>query len=128
MDHDAITLNPIERMLIAAIWGTAIREWGLRIYAATIRPTHAHTIFAPMQRDVDTVIAGLKRRSAAAVLAMRRNMTTRAPAHLWTARPFALFITTESHLQNAIPYVHNHNLQVGQPADPYDWIDPLFPP
>ena len=129
IDHDAIRLNDVERMLISAVWGVAVREWGLRIYAATIRPTHAHTLFAPMRRDVDDVIAGLKRRSAAAILALKRNMNAgAAPTHLWSARPFVLYINTESHLHNAIRYIRNHNTRTAHPPDPYDWITPLSPP
>lgn len=115
MANDAVVLNVAEMAHVSLIWGQAVAEWQLRVYAATIHPTHAHVIFAPMARDVTTVIAGLKRRSA--------------PPHLWTARPWPVYIDDSgNHLPNAIEYVRDHNRRVDRPADPYPWIDPLYPP
>jgi hypothetical protein len=30
-------------------------------------------------------------------------------------------------LVNAIEYVRDHNRRIGLPADPFSWIDPLYP-
>jgi hypothetical protein len=47
---------------------------------------------------------------------------------LWTAGQFPVFIFSESHLANAIEYVRDHNRRMDLPADPFDWITPLYPP
>jgi hypothetical protein len=49
------------------------------------------------------------------------------PRSLWTAGHFPVFIFDEYHLMNAIEYVRDHNRRIGLPADPFDWIEPMYP-
>jgi hypothetical protein len=58
-----------------------------------------------------------------AILA-RRNAV---PQSQWTAGKFPVFIFDERHLVNAIEYVRDHNRRLGLPADPFDWIEALYP-
>jgi hypothetical protein len=39
-----------------------------------------------------------------------------------------VFIFDERHLINSIEYVRDHNRRIGLAADPFGWIDPLYPP
>jgi REP element-mobilizing transposase RayT len=66
-------------------------------------------------------MAGLYSR---AILARQQTV----PRSLWTAGKFPVFIFNEDHLMNAIEYVRDHNRRKGLPADPFEWIDPLYPP
>jgi hypothetical protein len=66
-------------------------------------------------------MAGLNSR---AILA-RRSIAV--PRSLWTAGKFPVYIFDEQHLINAIEYVRDHNRRIGLPADPFDWIEPLYP-
>jgi REP element-mobilizing transposase RayT len=128
MAHDAVLLDDAERKTVAARFGATCVECKYRVYAMTVRPVHVHVVFGPLPEEINTVIARLKRRSAADVLAVRRQMKRAVPRSLWTAGRFPIFIFDEDHLRNAIEYVRQHNLRVGLAADPYDWIDPLDGP
>lgn len=128
MTHDAVVLDPVEMRMVAVDFACVIKERGYRVLAATMGPTHVHLVFAPLPEDVKLALAALKRRSAASVLAVRRKRGIPCGRHLWTQGQFPVFIFTEEHLGNAIEYVRRHNLLVGLPADPYDWIEPLYPP
>jgi hypothetical protein len=157
MNSDAVVLNATERSLVASVFGEVVREQRHRVFAATVQAAHVHIVFAPLGEDVKTMIARLKRRSAAKVLARRRDNCgtdqlaepagpySRAilarealpigqdgrailvPRSLWTAGRFPVFIFDDRHLVNAIEYVRDHNRRLGLPADPFDWIDPLYP-
>jgi REP element-mobilizing transposase RayT len=136
----------MEKEIVGREFGLIVRDQKHSILAATVQATHVHLVFAPLQEKLDTVIARLKRRSAAAVLGSRRELIAqRAPARmaglysrpilgrnvprsLWTAGKFPVFIFDETHLFNAIEYVRDHNRRIGLPSDPFDWIDPLYPP
>jgi len=124
MTHDTVVLDRVEVLQVAATFGAAIEEHRQRVFAATIRPTHAHVVFGPIREHITTVIARLKRRSAQCVLTTRRNMHRPAPRSLWTAGRFYVFIDDEDYLRNVITYVRQHNLDAGLEADPYEWIRP----
>jgi REP element-mobilizing transposase RayT len=136
---DGVVLTEREQNLVANEFGSIVREQHHRIFAATIQPTHIHLVFGPLQEDLKTVIARLKRRSAAAVLAHRREMAAlhsrpilggsnpSIPRSLWTNGKFPIFIFDEYHLMNAIEYVRDHNRRNNLPPDPFDWIEPLYP-
>lgn len=124
MAHDAVVLNNVEIITVAARVGGIIREQNHRAYAATFHPTHLHVVFAPLREDVKTVIARLKKCTADVVLAVRRARGDDRK-HLWTQGQFPVFIFDRDHLHNAIEYVRRHNTRAGRDADPYDWIDPL---
>jgi REP element-mobilizing transposase RayT len=121
--------------LVAEVFGAIAVEKGHHIIAATVQPTHCHLIFTPPAETIDTVVARLKYRSAAAVLKRRREDLARkdptqrvglsVPRSLWTVGKFVMLITSWSHLENAIRYVERHNERDGLPAAPYDWITPL---
>ena len=128
MTHDAVVLDPVEMIQVSATFATVAKARGYRVLAATIQPTHVHLVLAPLPEDVKLAIAALKRPSAAAVLKVRRVRGLPCPEHLWTQSQFPVFIFTEDHLYNAIEYLRRHNLLVGRAADPYDWIQPLYPP
>jgi REP element-mobilizing transposase RayT len=49
------------------------------------------------------------------------------PRSLWTAGRLPVFIFDELHLANAIEYVRDHNRRIGIAADPFEWINPLYP-
>ncbi|HEX5471066.1 MAG TPA: hypothetical protein VFW73_04230, partial [Lacipirellulaceae bacterium] len=137
--------DDVEKKIIGSEFGTIVREQHHRIYATAILATHVHVVFGPLGENLDTVIARLKRRTAAAVLKRRREMpatadpakmaglyrrpilSRRAPRSLWSAGKFPVFIFDEQHLFNAIEYVRDHNRRVGSAADPFDWIEPLYP-
>jgi REP element-mobilizing transposase RayT len=155
MSRDAVVLDADEREIVAGTFGEVVREQRHRIFAATVQGAHLHLILAPLREDVKTVIARLKRRSAAVVLNRRRQLRAahfpaetaglysrpilgrsqsgqdgRAiclPRSLWTAGQFPVFIFDDGHLMNAIEYVRDHNRRCGLPPDPFEWIDPLFP-
>ncbi len=146
----SIVLNELEQQLVADEFAAILREHHHRVYAATIQATHIHLLLAPVREEPKTVIARLKRRSAAAVLGHRRQALLRSqadsfgargdrprmgrlcagavPRSLWTKGNFPVFIFDEYHLGNAIEYIRDHNRRVGLPPDPYDWIAPLYPP
>lgn len=88
---------------------------------------------APVQENIRKVIARLKRRATMAVHAHGPAILAEARDSgqdgrtIWTAGRFYEFIFDESHLANLIEYVRDHNRRCGLPADPYEWIEPLFP-
>ncbi len=129
MSTGAVVLSEPERTIVARIFGQVIRERQHRVFAATIQAAHVHILFAPLREDLTRVVARLKRRSAAAVLA-RRRQSSRQPVgrSLWTAGKFPVFVFDERHLCNAIEYVRDHNRRAALPPDPFDWIAPLYPP
>jgi REP element-mobilizing transposase RayT len=143
LSADAVILSASERAVVAKAFGEVVREHKHRIYAATIQPTHVHLIFAPLRENVTNVVARLKRRSSMAVRQsatkpnsraiapqrvacgdLARQKTIRRP--LWTAGKFPVFIFDEFYLGNAIEYVRDHNRRIDLPADPFDWIEPLY--
>jgi REP element-mobilizing transposase RayT len=146
MRAHAVKLDSAEQATVAKVFGEIVREQRHRLFAATIQATHVHLIFAPLQEDIAKVVARLKYRSAATVLARRREKiasTTPAgtaglysrpvsgrsvsiPRSLWTAGKFSVFIFDELHLVNAIEYVRDHNRRAGVEPDPYDWVKPAF--
>jgi hypothetical protein len=128
MTADAVVLDRVEQVLVATAFGRVIRQRGYRAYAAAIRGTHAHVVFGPLYENIMTVYASLRRRASADGCARRRQMQREVPRHLWTSGRFPVYIFDEDHLHNAINYVRQHNLEIGLPADPYDWIEPLYPP
>ncbi len=128
LSNNAIVLSDDERLIVAAAFGEVIREHRYRALAATVQRTHVHIVFAPLAHDVKTVIDRLKRRST-----MKRNTRNGSvsvmhstSASLWTAGQFPIFIFSEEHLANAIEYVRDHNRRIDLPADPFDWIEPLY--
>jgi len=139
----AVVLDDSERSLVANEFGAVVRERRHRVFAATVQKTHIHIVFGPLREDVKVLIARLKRRSAMAVFERRRQLYSpailagsapgqdgraiRVPTSLWTAGQFPIFIFDEAHLANAIEYVRDHNRRTGLPADPFDWIEPLYP-
>ncbi len=145
MSHDAVLLDAAERVIVASAIGKIVRECHDRVFAATIQASHVHLVFAPLNEEIKTVITRFKYRSAAAVLQRRRELESmirpaetvglysravsarRVPKSLWTARRFPVFIFNDVHLGNAIEYVRDYNRRIGLAADPYDWIDPLYP-
>jgi REP element-mobilizing transposase RayT len=144
MSHDAVLMDAVERTIVAEQFGEIVRKQRHRVLAATVQAAHVHLVFAPLRENIDTVVARLKRRSAAAVLERRRELCNPArmaglysrvilarpapvPRSLWTSGKFPVFIFDELHLMNAIEYVRDHNRRIGLPADPFDWIDPLYP-
>lgn len=78
LSHRAVLLDAEERVIVAGIFGDVVREQQHRVFAATIRATHVHLVLAPLRGDLKTVIARLKRRSAGAVLARRRELAGRS--------------------------------------------------
>jgi len=118
-------LSSDEIKLVADAFGDVCREGKHRVLAATIQPLHAHLVFAPLKLPIERVIGWLKRQSAAAVFESRRARGLAAPRHLWTDRRFVVFIDDETYLFNTIEYVRRHNLEVGLPADPFPWVEPL---
>jgi hypothetical protein len=145
MNGTAVVLDSMERSIVAEQFGQVVHERRHQVLAATVQATHIHLVFAPLFEHIDTVVARFKRRSAAAVLARRREsclpakmagLYSRAilarriavPRSLWTAGKFPVFIFDDFHLINAIEYVRDHNRRIGLPADPFDWIDPHYPP
>jgi REP element-mobilizing transposase RayT len=146
MTADAMVLSSDERLLVAEAFGDVVRERRHRIFAATVQATHVHLVLAPLQENITNVIARLKRRSSMAVLNRRREarqsparmagLYSRSildrrddgPRTLWTAGKFVVYIDHDPHLTNAIEYVRDHNRRANMPADPFDWIEPLYPP
>ena len=133
MNGSATWLDELTRPVVAAAIGEAFAQHRQRAFAATVQATHVHVVLAPLQEDVRNVIAGLKRRTTMAVrsnnpaiLADALN-TGQNGRSIWTAGRYCEFIFDESHLANLIEYVRDHNRRVGLPADPYEWIEPLFP-
>ena len=127
MTADAVVLSGIEIMLVAVVMGQAVRDKRWRVYAATIQPTHTHIVFAPLRDPIKDVIATLKYRSARQIISLRRNMRVEVGRSLWTEGQFPRFVYSVDHLGNAIEYVRDHNRRTGRPADPYEWIEPLYP-
>jgi REP element-mobilizing transposase RayT len=127
MTSDAVVLSPAEVAAVAADMGATILEQGHRAYAATFASTHLHIVFAPLPEDVKTTIARLKKRSAALILGVRRQRGDDR-RHLWTQGRFPVFVFDPDHLTHAIEYVRRHNVRIGLPPDPHDWIEPLYPP
>jgi REP element-mobilizing transposase RayT len=127
--HDAILLDLHERQQLAAKLGEVVRERRYRAFAATVQAAHVHIVFAPIPESIKTAIARLKRRTAAFLLAARRDAVhSNIPRSLWTEGQFPIFIFHDYHLINAIEYVRDHNRRAGLPPDPFDWIEPLYPP
>jgi hypothetical protein len=143
LSDSAVLLDAYEQSIVAKEFGAVVRERRHRVFAATVQTTHVHVVFGLLQEDIKNVLARLKRRSAMAVLGRRRELYSPAilagrspgqdgraiyvPSSLWTAGQFPVFIFDEEHLANAIEYVRDHNRRNGLPADPFDWIDPLYP-
>ncbi|MCC6683386.1 MAG: hypothetical protein IT445_21020 [Phycisphaeraceae bacterium] len=127
MAHDAVVLSPGEIVMVACEIGRTVIEQQQRVLAATIQPTHLHLVLAPLREDVKKTIARFMKRTADLVLAVR-HQCGKPCLHLWTQGQFPVFIFDDDHLCNAIDYVRRHNTRCGRSADPYDWIDPLFPP
>jgi hypothetical protein len=73
MTSNAILLGCNERQELAAKLGEIIRARHYRAFAATVQPAHVHIVFAPIHESITTVIARLKRRTAAHILAIRRS-------------------------------------------------------
>ena len=129
MTSDAVILNEKERQIVADAFGQIVGEQKYRVLAAAVQATHIHLVFAPLRENITTVIARLKRRSAMEVLALRRcEDQSPVPRSLWTAGKFPRYIFDEKHLVNAIEYVRDHNRRIGLSADPFDWIEALYPP
>lgn len=133
MTRQATRLDADDRQSVAAAFGEALTEHRQRAFAATVQATHVHLVLAPLREDIRKVIARLKHRST---MALRAN----SPAILagvtgigqdgrttWTAGRYYEFIFDERHLANLIEYVRDHNRRSGLPADPFDWIEPLYP-
>ena len=127
MSRGAVLLDSCERAIVARAFGVAVREWGYEVLVATIQPTHFHLIFAPHSDSMETIVARLKYRSSAAVLKHRSECGFETPRSLWTGGMFPVFMFSESHLSNAIEYVHRHNRRDELPNDPYDWIRAAIP-
>jgi REP element-mobilizing transposase RayT len=141
---NTVVLGQSDRESVADAFGEVVRERHHRVLAATVQATHVHVIFAPLKENVTNIIARLKRRSSLRVHEARqisrparmaglysrpilgRLASARAP--LWTDGKFIVCIFDERHLANVIEYVRDHNRRAGVPADPFDWIDPLYPP
>ena len=73
MSAGAVKLDSAERTVVANVFGAVVREQQHRVLAATVQATHIHLIVAPLREDVAKVVARFKYRSAAAVLAKRRQ-------------------------------------------------------
>jgi len=138
MSSDAVFLSKTEKQLVADTFGEVVRERRHRVLAAAIRPSHLHLVFAPLRENIERVITRLKHRSAVSLFSHRRRITFREcsdpeqqfflPRSLWTGGKYVVFVYAQSHLQNTIEYVRNHNCREGLPADPFDWITPLEQP
>jgi REP element-mobilizing transposase RayT len=128
MNCNAVVLSSRERQLVADAVGSTVLQEGYRVLAATIQPVHFHLLFTPLRVDVKRVIAQLKYRSAHVVLGDRDNHNLPRSRCLWTTGRFPVYVFTEKHLLNVIECIRDHNRRLGLPADPFDWIDPLYPP
>lgn len=52
MTDDSIRLSAVECQLVATAFGEIVREQSHRVFAATIRSTHVHVVFAPLSEDI----------------------------------------------------------------------------
>ena len=133
MNRQATRLDAVERQSVAAAFGEALREHRQRAFAATVQATHVHVVLAPLREDIRKVIARLKRRSTMALRTDSSAILAGASATgqdgrtIWTAGRFYEFVFDERHLANLIEYVRDHNRRSGLLADPFDWIEPLYP-
>jgi hypothetical protein len=101
-------------------------------------------VLAPLKENVINVIARLKRRSSLRVHEawqesrparmaglyrrpiLGRHVST--PRSLWTDGKFIVYVFSEQHLMKVIEYVRDHNRHSGLSPDPFEWIEPLYPP
>lgn len=143
MTSDAVVLTPSECALVANAFGEIVSERRHRVLAATVQATHVHLVFAPLKDNATNAIARLKRRSSMAVFDSRRvarparmaglysrpilGRQDSLPHSLWTAGKFIVYIFSERHLLNVIEYIRDHNRRARLPADPFAWIDSLYP-
>src|SRR3954451_7591216 len=61
MSNVAVVLDQFERGMVALEFRTIVRERNYTVWAATIQSTHMHLVFGPLNENLDTVIARLKR-------------------------------------------------------------------
>jgi REP element-mobilizing transposase RayT len=115
MKHDMVILTPGEREAMADSFGQTTKFYAYRVFAAAIWSTHIHLVIGNPNESIGTIAGRYKGISGKDVRALR------GPGPIWTASYFKVFLF-EQHMQAAIHYVEQHNIALGLPPRPWDWI------
>jgi REP element-mobilizing transposase RayT len=90
-------------------------EWELAAFS--IEETHMHALLTYNTRSIESTLKWLAQETTKAV---HRETSHNGP--VWCKGRWRQFIFDESHWWNTIQYIERHNLRLGLPARPYDFI------
>jgi REP element-mobilizing transposase RayT len=105
-----------------------VRRSGVRVWACSIMPEHAHLVIARHRYDARQVASLLKGAATRQLLAEElhpmaeaRNSRGRPPSP-WAARSWAVFLDSPADVRRAIEYVENNPAKEGLPPQRWSFV------
>ncbi len=115
MKHPAFLFDESQLVEIGGAIGESLRErLGLRLLAMAVRTWHVHVVVAATDHPVPGVVKCAKD-------AVRGHLRPGRP--VWTAGYDKRFCYDEESVRRRIRYVERHNVELGLPAKPWEFIE-----
>jgi hypothetical protein len=119
MNHDPVVLS--EAMIACVIEAitecVAKSHGGLRIMAATIEPTHLHLLLPDTGRKIETTAKWIADQTTKAI---HRRTSHLGP--VWTSKSWCEHIADESHWEELLRYIDDHNVRAGRGSRPFPFL------
>jgi hypothetical protein len=117
MKHPPFMFSRDDLMAVGDCLGCALGErLGLRIFAMAVRVWHVHFVATAGEHAASSVVKCVKD-------AVRWRLRVGRP--IWSDGYDKRFCFDERSVRARVQYVERHNLELGWPARPWDFIEPL---
>lgn len=119
LKHDVVVLTePMIACVIEAIAECVAKsQGGLKIMAATIEPTHLHLLLPDTGRKIETTVKWIADQTTKAI---HRRTDHRSP--VWTSKSWCEHVADESHWEELLRYIDDHNVRAGRRSRPYPFF------
>lgn len=124
--HPVVEFTGVQARAIAHGIRAARQEAGYEIYACAVMPNHVHLVIARHARHVNQMIGHLK--SKATMALHDESLWPRDNRRIWERGGWAVFLSEQSMLFNAIRYVEANPVRDGLSTQRWSFVTTYFGP
>ena len=122
MKRDPVRITPEMMAVVGSTLHDCADKSEWLVAALAIEPTHTHMLLTATKRDIDKTVKWLKDRFTKEI---HRQTSHTGP--VWCKGRWREFIEDDQHWENVVEYIQSHNVRKGEPASPYDFVQPVMP-
>lgn len=124
LNYPPVVLTGLQARAAAHGIRQAVHEAGYVVYACAVMPNHVHLVVARHDREVKQMVSHFKSKATMEVRKVSSCPKDQRP--VWERGGWAVFLSDESMLFNAIRYVEENPLGDGLPAQKWSFVTTYF--